>query len=108
MNKFYLIVLLVCFTTLADAQVVRPIETQHNAENTEIKVIKFYPNPATAFINFEFFKSVDRRFSLQVFNFIGKKVYELNTVSQKTTIPLAEFYRGVYIFKLIDKKGRIV
>jgi hypothetical protein len=80
--------------------------------NLDIKVIKFYPNPATSVINFEFQKPLekngDKNYTLQVFNFIGKKLFEINNFSQKSTIPLNDFFRGVYIFQLRDKTGRIV
>ena len=106
MNKFYFLILFVCSTFFASAQEAR--SGDNNLEITQTKVIKFYPNPATAVINFEFIKPVDKDLTLQVYNFVGKKVYELNGVNQKTTIPLTEFYRGVYIFQLRDKAGRIV
>lgn len=72
------------------------------------KIIKFYPNPATAFINFEFQRSYDKTFNFQIFNFLGKKVYEVNNVNQKTVVNLGDFYRGVYIFQLRDKSGKVV
>jgi hypothetical protein len=96
------------FTFFASAQEARTVESQRVLENVQAKVMRFYPNPATSVINFEFIKPVNNNLTLQVFNFVGKKVYELNTVSQKTTVPLTEFYRGVYIFQLRDKTGRIV
>lgn len=72
------------------------------------RVIKFYPNPATSFINFDFQKDYDRSFSFQIFNFLGKKVYELANVSPRTVVSLNDFYRGIYIFQLRDRNGRIV
>ena len=71
-------------------------------------MIKFYPNPATSVINFEFQRSFDKSYSLQIFNFMGKKVYELKTLSSRININLDEFYRGIYIFQLRDKNGSIV
>lgn len=108
MNKFYLIILFTGFTLFATAQEGKPSETTYSSDFTKAKVLKFYPNPASGVINFEFLKPVQRDLTLQVYNFIGKKVFELNGVSQKTTVPLNDFYRGVYIFQLRDKSGRIV
>lgn len=108
MNKFYLIILFTVFTLFAQAQEGKPSDTPFSAEILKAKVLKFYPNPASGVINFEFLKPVQKDLTLQVFNFIGKKVVELNGVSQKTSVPLNEFYRGVYIFQLRDKSGRIV
>ena len=108
MNKFYLIILFTGFTFFARAQETKTSNSPFATEIVAAKVLKFYPNPATQVINFEFLKPVQKDLTLQVFNFIGKKVFELNGVSQKTTVPLNEFYRGVYIFQLRDKSGRIV
>ena len=71
-------------------------------------MIRFYPNPATSVINFDFQKTVDKTYSLQIFNFMGKKVYELKNLSSKMNIELNDFYRGIYIFQLRDKNGSIL
>ena len=73
-----------------------------------IKTVKFYPNPAVGSINFEFQKSYDKTYSLLIFNFIGKKVIDIKPSEEKITVPLTDFYRGVYIFQLRDAKGNIV
>ncbi|MEO6327740.1 MAG: T9SS type A sorting domain-containing protein, partial [Ginsengibacter sp.] len=59
-------------------------------------------------INFEFQKGYDKLLSFQVYNFIGKKVLDLKSVTQKMNIPLADFYRGVYIYQLRDNSGKII
>lgn len=107
MNKFYLILFFVAFTFTALAQEPKSSDVTYASELIKVKSIKFYPNPAIDVINFEFLKTVPRGVTLQVYNFVGKKVYELSSVSQKTSIPLNDFYRGVYIFQLRDKYGRI-
>ncbi len=71
-------------------------------------MLRFYPNPATSVINFDFQKTVDKTYSLQIFNFMGKKVFELKTLSSKMNIELNDFYRGIYIFQLRDKNGSII
>lgn len=72
------------------------------------RIIKFYPNPATSFINFDFQKDYNKTFNFQIFNFLGKKVFELNNVTAKTIVNLNDFYRGIYIFQLRDKNNKIV
>jgi len=72
------------------------------------KTVKFYPNPAVSFINFEFSKEYDNSYSIVIFNFIGKKIEDFQITSQKMSISLTDFYRGVYIFQLRDKQGTIV
>jgi len=108
MNKFYLLILFTGFTLFANAQEGKPSETTFSSDFSKTKVLKFYPNPATGVINFEFLKPAQKDLTLQVYNFIGKKVFELTGVSQKTTVPLDNFFRGVYIFQLRDKSGRVV
>jgi len=76
-----------------------------------VKVIKFYPNPATSFITFDFQQADEKQYSqlnLQIYNLIGKKVHEVTKVTQRTTVNLDEFYRGVYIFQLRDKSGKVI
>ncbi|MEO6720166.1 MAG: T9SS type A sorting domain-containing protein [Ferruginibacter sp.] len=70
--------------------------------------MKFYPNPATSNINFELQRSYGNAYTLQVYNFMGKKVYELTPASQRINLSLNTFYRGVYIFQLRDKLGKLI
>lgn len=72
------------------------------------KIVKFYPNPATSIITFDFQQGYDKSYNLQIFNFIGKKVQEITNVSPKTIVNLNDFYRGIYIFQLKDKTGKVV
>ncbi len=108
MNKLYLIIFFIAFAFVATAQDPAKTDPTYASDITKVKSVKFYPNPAIDVINFEFLKANPRDLTLQVYNFVGKKVYELPAVSQKTFISLNEFYRGVYIFQLRDKFGRIV
>jgi hypothetical protein len=78
------------------------------AADPGVKFMRFYPNPAVSVINFEFQKGFDKYFTFQVFNFIGKKVLDLKTVTPKINIPLTDFYRGVYIYQLRDRSGKII
>ena len=74
----------------------------------EARIVKFYPNPATTFITFDFQKEFDKTYTFQIFNFLGKKVYDVTNLTPKTVVSLNEFYRGVYIFQIRDKSGKIV
>ena len=76
--------------------------------NPLAKLVKYYPNPATTAINFEFLQGYDKSLSLQLYNFMGKKVLEINSPAQLTNLSLNDFYRGVYIFRLSDKYGHVV
>ncbi|HMO63001.1 MAG TPA: T9SS type A sorting domain-containing protein [Ferruginibacter sp.] len=72
------------------------------------RVVKYYPNPASDVVNFELQPGIDKSYSLQLFNFMGRKVFETNPNSQRLIIPLDGFFRGVYIYQLRDKSGRIL
>lgn len=72
------------------------------------RIIKFYPNPATSIINFDFENGYDKNCSFQIFSFVGKKVYERNNLTPKTTVNLNDFYRGIYIFQLRDRNGKVI
>ena len=76
---------------------------------TQSKVSRFYPNPATTVINFEFDKSVDKTYSLLICNFLGKRMTEIRVTNAKLVINLDDqYYRGLYIYQLRDQHNRIV
>lgn len=72
------------------------------------KLIRPYPIPATTAINFEFLYGYDKTFSLQIYNFMGKKVNEFSKIPPRMTMPLDDFYRGIYVYQLRDKDGKII
>ena len=104
MKLFYSLSIFLCLTITAQSQDRGP----STAPEANVKIIKFYPNPAITYINFEFQKSYDKSYNFQIFNFLGKKVFELNNVNPKTTVNLTDFFRGVYIFQLRDKNGKVI
>lgn len=72
------------------------------------KIVKPYPNPATTYITFDLQKSYQKGFTLVVYNFLGKKMNESQNVTEKTTLTLTDFPRGVYIYHLTDQSGKVV
>jgi hypothetical protein len=70
--------------------------------------VRFYPNPATSFITFDLLKNFGKNYSIQIFNFLGKKVYEFSAGDQKRVVDLTDFFRGIYIFQFKDPTGRIL
>lgn len=107
MKRFFTITaFILSIATVASAQSNRP--STGNAENV-VKQVRFYPNPASSFINFEFKNNTNlSNYSFKVFNFIGKKVLEINNLSPRTVINLGDYFRGVYIFQLTDRSGKIL
>lgn len=103
--KIILLTFLIAISSLSFSQTAKSNLT---FGQTSERVVKFYPNPAATVINFEFQNATDKGYSLWIFNFVGKKVLEISTVTDKTTVPLTDFFRGVYIFQLRDKTGRLI
>lgn len=86
-------------------------KTQTRTNPSQDPVVKFYPNPAVTQITFDFQNGFekDKSYSFQIFSFIGKKVYEQTSLTApKTVVNLSDFFRGVYIFQIRDKSGKIV
>ncbi len=104
MRIFYL--LLTC--TLFTAAQLKGQTVPAGSQDPEVKHVKFYPNPATSLITFEFQKSGNDSYSFQVFNFLGRKVIEMSNVTPKTSINLTDFPRGIYIFQIKDQNGRVI
>lgn len=72
------------------------------------RIVKFYPNPAISFITFDLQKTIDKGCDIQVFNLLGKMVYEQKNIPPRTTINLTDYNRGVYIYQLRDHDGKIL
>ena len=106
MRKFYFLFLLIitlCGATEGKCQVRLP-----SSPDGEEVLVKCYPNPAITVINFDFQKPFDKIYAFQIFNFLGKKVYESPAAEQRTTVNVSDFFRGVYIFQLKDQTGKIL
>ncbi|HUS02310.1 MAG TPA: T9SS type A sorting domain-containing protein [Chitinophagaceae bacterium] len=71
-------------------------------------IVRFYPNPATTIITFDFQRILEKGHTIQLYNFLGKKVYEASNLNLRTTINLSDYIRGVYIYQLYDKTGKLV
>jgi fumarate reductase subunit C len=71
------------------------------------RYVKFYPNPATTFINIELQKNLDKNCSFQIYNFSGKKIVDMQ-VSDRARIDLTAYSRGIYIIQLKDRNGKTI
>jgi hypothetical protein len=104
MKNFTLIILLAVFSSVAgyaQTGTGRPAQAP-------VKMVRFFPNPATSLINFEFQKTSDDTYTFQVFNFLGKKVVDLAKVNTRTQVDLTNYTRGFYIFQLKDRNGKVI
>ena len=104
MKKSLLIVIMVLgFVSFGFAQK-QPQTIPLPAQKTEY--VRFFPNPATTNINFEFNNNISTGSSILVYNLMGKEVMNIKKLSVFTNVSLQGLFRGVYIFKLLDEKGR--
>ena len=106
MRKLYSIGLVLC-TLLINSYVVDSTPFDNPADSA--KIAHFYPNPATSYINFSFDKTVDKSYTLQVYNFIGRKMNDIRVSDAKLTINFDDnYFRGLYVYQLRDNTGKIV
>lgn len=104
--KIFYILTLVVFTSLTALSQSGSLPATGGQAPT--RILKFYPNPATSVINFDFEGGYDKNYTFQIFSFVGKKVFELNNLTPKTIVNLNNFYRGIYIFQLRDRNGKVI
>ncbi len=103
MRIFYILSIILLISAQGKSQV-----RIASADPSSVRVTKFYPNPAVSQITFDFDQSYDKSYSFQIFNFPGKKVFELTSITSRTVVNVTDFYRGIYIFQLKDKTGKII
>lgn len=105
MKKTLLILSFILFTAISSqAQVSRNNPIPDAAKI----VLKVYPNPATSYITFDFQKGFEKEYLIQVYNFLGKKMFESQELTEKTTLNLSDYNRGVYIYHLVDRTGKVI
>jgi hypothetical protein len=104
MKNSTLIILLVIFSSVTGYTQTGTAKPAQAA----VKMVRFFPNPATSFINFEFNKSSNDTYTFQVFNFLGKKVIDLPLVNSRTRVDLTNYTRGFYIFQLKNRNGKVI
>ena len=103
MKKILLISSIILLTaTYSQGQSRSPLTDGKNS------IVRFYPNPATSIITFDFQKNLEKGHTIQLYNFLGKKVYEAANLNQRTSINLSDYTRGVYIYQLFDKTGKLI
>jgi hypothetical protein len=110
MRKFFTFLILLVLTVGVSAQISIFSRTTDGRlqQPAQTKIIKSYPNPATSFITFEFQRSYNIGYSIEVYNLPGKRVALASNISNKTTLQLQNFYRGVYMYKLVDRTGKVI
>ena len=105
MKKFLLIASILIITTFSQAQSKIALTNM----GTQTSILRFYPNPATTGITFDFQRLYEKGYSIQIYNAVlGRKMIEQLNINNKTTIDLSNFTRGVYVYQLFDRNGKLV
>ena len=105
MKRFLLIVSVLLITSATYSQSPSGL----NGQGNQVAILRFYPNPASTVITFDFQKSYDKGYSLQIYNAVlGRKMIEQTNLASKTAVDLSNFTRGVYVYQLRDKTGKLV
>ena len=102
MTKFYTLFIIICLSAFyGNAQ-------SYTGPKDQDKVIHCFPNPATSQITFTLNLAPQESYSLVIFNLLGRIVYEEKKMSPRITIQLGDFFRGMYIYQLKDKNGKLI
>jgi len=101
--KYLLTITLLFLSSLTMAQSKRVAV----GDNTP-KVVNIYPNPARSFVRIQYRYTTPPPSSLVIFNFAGKKQFEMNQPGSNVYIDLAEFNRGIYVFQFRDRNNQII
>ena len=104
MKHFSLIALLIFLSVGVFAQKTLP----QSSGAPEVKNIRFFPNPASTTINFEFNSPVEKGFSLQIFSFLGRQVLTVPVTGSRISVNVSDLMKGVYIFQVRSANGRIL
>jgi len=70
--------------------------------------VKVYPNPAQSYITIDLQNNYQKGLTLVVYSFLGKKMYESQNVTEKTTLTLTDYNRGIYVYHVTDPGGKIL
>ena len=103
-------VILLLSAAMQSASAKPPTAIVTNSGGIQVKTIKCYPNPAVSFVNFDFPADyLQKIIHYKFLVLLVKKCYEMNINVAKSTITFTnDFYRGIYIYQVRDKDGRIM
>lgn len=98
----------VCTVFTADAQSKFTQNHYQSPSSPKEKILKVFPIPATTQITFQLQDNNEGAYEIIVYNFLGKKVDELKSIQSSKTLSLDDYYSGIYIYQLRDKKGNLI
>ena len=84
------------------------ITLQHPTDNLLPKSPAFTPTLLSLISLSIYNRATTHATITQIYSLVGKKMYEATNLNAKTTVNLNEFYRGIYIFQLRDRTGKVI
>ena len=70
--------------------------------------VRVYPNPAQSYITIDLQNNYQKGLTIAVYSFLGKKMYESQNVTEKTTLTLTDYNRGIYVYHITGPDGKIL
>ena len=80
--------------------------TLNTSKNDSANNFEIYPNPFSDKITIK--TSYNKKFTIEMFNILGKKVYSKNNISSIENIHLPNIKPGVYLLKIYSKDHKMV
>ena len=92
-----------------DAQFNFPVGVIENENKENLFIYRIYPNPATSFIEIEFYLQEEETVTVTIFNPLGQYIgtpieQSFQTGMNKTKVDLSTYSSGVYLLKLLAGK----
>jgi hypothetical protein len=70
--------------------------------------VRFFPNPASTNITFEFNSIAEKGCNLHIYSFLGRQVLSIPVTGSRVSVNLTDLIKGVYVFQVKDANGRIL
>ena len=70
--------------------------------------VRAYPNPAQSYITIDLQSNYQKGLTIAVYSFLGKKMYESQATSEKTTLTLNDYTRGIYVYHVTGSDGKVL
>jgi hypothetical protein len=103
----YFVAISICFlSSFGYLYAQKPPIVATNPDQTAL--VRFYPNPAVNLITFEIKEPVQRGTNILVYSFLGRQVASIPVNTQRITVGLNNYFRGIYVFQVKSPSGKIL
>lgn len=106
MSKHLVIAIILCL--LGSSVWAQKPAQNPGTQEASANACKFFPNPATNFITFEFKEEQERGTTIQIYSFLGRVVATVPVNSKRITVNVSDYFRGIYVFQVRTPNGKVV